>query len=318
MTRLLLHSDRPEQFEPVIRARFPQIEISRCVTYAGIADALRTAEPDIVLSHKFESRPYPGRSLVDADHVRWIHVGGTGVDHFRPWPSDRLTITNSAGAPRVAIAEYVMGAIYAMNLHLPECLRAQSGRKWIARSIRVAEGDTIVVIGLGRIGRTICSKAKAAGLRVLGVRLRPERVPDVDEVFAPERMKAALMQADYVAVAVPLTERTVDLLDADAIAAIKPGAVVVNVARGGVVNEQHLIAALQSGHVRGAVIDVFETEPLPPDSSFWHMNNVIVTPHMAGFFEGWEKATLDIFCCNLERWLTARPLINEVDPALGY
>jgi phosphoglycerate dehydrogenase-like enzyme len=318
VTRLLLHSDHPEKFEPVIHGRFPQIDISCCRTYAGLVDALQAARPDIVLSHKFETRPYPGRALVDAGHVRWIHVGGTGVDHFRPWARERLTITNSAGAPRIAISEYVMGAIYALNHHLPDCFRAQSGREWIARSIRVTEGGTVVVIGLGRIGRAICGKAKAAGLRVLGVRQRAEPVPDVEEVFLPERMKIALGQADYVVVAVPLTDRTIDLLDAEAISAIKPGALVVNVARGGVVNEPSLIAALATGRIRGAVIDVFQTEPLPSDSPFWRLDNVIVTPHMAGFFDGWEQATVDIFCQNLERWLVGQPLINEVDPAIGY
>jgi phosphoglycerate dehydrogenase-like enzyme len=318
LPRLLLHSDRPELFEPVIRARFPQIEISCCETYAAISAALRAAQPEIVLSHKFERQPYPGRALVDAQSVRWIQVGGTGVDHFRPWLRDRLRITNSAGSPRIAIAEYVIGAIYALNHQLPDCFRAQAEHKWVPRSIRVTEGGTVVVIGLGRIGRSICSKAKAAGLKVLGVRAHPEAVPDVDEVFSPDRMKIALVQADYVVVAVPLTERTVDLLDADAIAAIKPGAVVINVSRGGVVNEPSLLRALQSGHVRGAVIDVFQTEPLASDSPFWQLGNVIVTPHIAGFFDGWEKATVDIFCQNLDRWISGKPLLNEVDPDIGY
>jgi phosphoglycerate dehydrogenase-like enzyme len=316
--RLLLHSDRPEAFAPAIRTRFPQVAISVCGSYAEIAAALQAAQPDIVLSHKFEPRPYPGRALVDAECVRWIHVGGTGVDHFRPWPRARLTVTNSAGAPRIAIAEYVMGAIYALNHHLPDCFHAQAGRQWITRAIRVTQGGTAVVIGLGRIGGAICGKAKAAGLRVLGVRRRSEPVPDVDEVFPAERMRIALAQADYVVVAVPLTERTAGLLDAEAIAAIKPGALLVNVARGGVVDEPALIAALRSGHIRGAVLDVFQTEPLPADSPFWFLGNVIVTPHMAGFFDGWEQATLEIFCQNLARWLAEQPLLNEVDPALGY
>jgi phosphoglycerate dehydrogenase-like enzyme len=318
LLRLLLHSDRPEQFEPDIRARFPQIEISHCGTYADISSAIQTQCPNIVFSHKFESQPYPGRALVDGPSVRWIHVGGTGVDHLRPWSRDRLRVTNSAGASRVAIAEYVLGAIYALNLHLPACLKAQSESKWIARSIRVAEGDTIVVIGLGRIGSAICSKAKGAGLKVLGVRARPDPVPEVDEVFASDSMTTALGRADYVVLAVPLTEQTSNLLNDEAISTIKPGALLINVSRGGVVNEQSLLAALRAGHIRGAVLDVFQIEPLPADSPFWQLDNVIVTPHMAGFFEGWERATLDIFCRNLDRWISGLPLINEVDPEAGY
>jgi phosphoglycerate dehydrogenase-like enzyme len=317
--RLLLHSDRPALFLEIIRPRFPQLAISHCGSYAGIAAALQALQPEIVLSHKFEQGPYPGRALVDAPSVRWIHVGGTGVDHFRPWPRERLTITNSAGAPRTAIAEYVIGAIYALNHHLPDRFRAQLRHEWTAGSIRITAGGTVVVIGLGRIGRAIGAKAKAAGLRVLGVRTRAEPVPDVDEVFTPERMSDALMQADYVVVVVPLTERTAALIDARAIAAIKPGALLINVSRGGVVDEPSLLAALRSGRIRGAVIDVFATEPLPPESPFWRLDNVIITPHVAGFFDGWQQPTADIFCENLDRWLSGRrPLVNEVDPDIGY
>jgi phosphoglycerate dehydrogenase-like enzyme len=318
LPRLLLHSDRPQIFESAIRAQFPKIEISRCQTYSEIVGSLRVARPDVVLSHKFEARPYPGQALVEAESVRWVHVGGTGVDHFRPWRRDRIRITNSAGAPRVAIAEYVIGAIYALNHRLNEYLRAQARQQWVTYRIRVAEGGTIAVVGLGRIGRSICSKAKAAGLRVLGIRAHPEAVPDVDEVFTPDRMKIALGQADYVAVAVPLTEHTSALLHGDAIAAIKPGAILINVSRGGVVDEPSLIEALRSGHLRGAVVDVFLKEPLPSDSPLWHLDNVIVTPHIAGFFEGWEMATISIFCENLVRWIAKEPLLNEVDPDVGY
>jgi phosphoglycerate dehydrogenase-like enzyme len=316
---LLLHSDRPALFFDIIRARFPQLAISHCSTYEGIATALHSVQPDIVLSHKFEHRPYPGRALVDAPSVRWIHVGGTGVDHFRPWPRDRLTITNSAGAPRAAMAEYVLGAIYALNLGLPDRFRAQLRREWIPGSIRVTAGGTIVVIGLGRIGRSICAIAKAAGLRVLGVRTRAEPVPEVDEVFTTDRMNDALTQADYVVVVVPLTDRTTALIDERAITAIRPGALLVNVSRGGVVDETSLLSALRSGHLRGAVIDVFEIEPLPSESPFWQLDNVLVTPHVAGFFDGWEQATAEIFCENLARWLAGqRPLLNEVDADIGY
>jgi phosphoglycerate dehydrogenase-like enzyme len=316
--RVLLHSDRPERFEEIIRPRFPQLGIFHCRTYSEIATALDAVQPDIVLSHKFEKGAYPGRVLVDAHSVRWIHVGGTGVDHFRPWPGDRLTITNSAGAPRVAMAEYVIGAIYALNHRFPHYFRAQLGHAWVPGSSRVTEGGTIVVVGLGRIGRSICSRAKAVGLRVLGIRSHAEPVPDVDEIFTPDRMKAALRQADYVAVVVPLTAHTVELLDAAAIAAIKPGALLINVSRGTIVNEPSLLQALTAGHIRGAAIDVFQTEPLPPESPFWQLENVIITPHVAGFFEGWENATVDIFCLNLERRLAGQALLNVVDPDIGY
>jgi phosphoglycerate dehydrogenase-like enzyme len=317
--RVLVHSDRSALFLDIVRARFPQLAIWHCGSYAGLAAAIDAFEPEIVLSHKFEAGPYPGRALVEAVSVRWIQVGGTGIDHLRPWPRQRLTVTNSAGAPRVAMAEYVIGAIYALNQHLPDRLRAQLKREWVPGSIRVTAGGTLVVIGLGRIGRSICAKAKAIGLRVLGVRTRAEPVPEVDGLFTSEQLNLALAQADYVAVVVPLTERSVGLIDARAIAAMRPQALLINVSRGGVVDEASLLDALRSGRLRGAAIDVFATEPLPPESPFWQLDNVIVTPHIAGFFDGWEQVTADIFCENLARWLAGRrPLLNEVDPGIGY
>jgi phosphoglycerate dehydrogenase-like enzyme len=240
------------------------------------------------------------------------------VDHFVPWPADRLTITNSAGAPSEAIAEYVIGAIYAINHRLPGYFRAQLRHEWRPTGIRLTRGGTIVVIGLGRIGRAICGKARDVGLRVLGVRSRAEPVAEVEQVFATERITDALEQADYAVVVVPLTNATTDLFDREAISALKPGAVLVNVSRGGVVNETALIDALRSSRIRGAVLDVFSTEPLPANSPLWTMENVIVTPHVAGFFDGWEAAAAEILCENIDRWISGRPLVNVVDPERGY
>ncbi len=320
MVTILIHSDTPELFEERVRSRFPDRELTfvHCRTYDGIHAALEDARPDIVLSHKFDREPYPGRAIADAPSVRWIHAGGTGVDHFAPWDERRLVVTNSPGLPRLAMSEYAIGAIYALNQNFPRYHRQQLRREWRRGTVRQSEAGTLVVVGLGRIGRAVCARAKAAGMSVIGVRRRAEPIQEADEVIPVDRLHEALARADYLVVIVPLTEETRGLIDAAALAAMKPGALVVNISRGGVVVDDALVAALESGQVRGACLDVFETEPLPEESPFWDMENVIVTPHVAGFVDGWQHGVADLFCDNLERWLAGKPLNDTVDPRQGY
>lgn len=316
--RLFLHTDRPEVLEPIVRERFPDADIVCCQTYAALAESLARHRPEIVFTHKFEAGRYPGRTVVDAPSVKWIHVAGTGFDHLRPWPADRVTVTNSAGTPGPAMAEFVMGAIYALNQNRPRYFGDQADRVWRPGTIRLTRGSTMVVVGLGRIGRAIAASARANGLRVLAVRTRAEPETEADEVFASAQMSEALARADVVVVVLPLTEATTGLVGRTEIAAIRPGALLVNVSRGGVVDEGALVDALRAGHLRGAALDVFAQEPLPADSPFWELENVLVTPHVAGHFVGWEAAATAIFCDNVERWLAGRDLVNRIDPARAY
>jgi phosphoglycerate dehydrogenase-like enzyme len=312
--RLLVHSDRAALFLDRIIRDFSGVEVDACDSYAGIDDALRRTRPEIVLSHKFEDARYPGETVAGFESVRWIHCGGTGVDHFWPWDESRLTVTNSPGIAAQVMAEYAIGAIYALNLHFPRYMRQQHRHEWVRGTVRQTEGGTIAVIGLGRIGRAICARAKAAGLTVIGVRSGQGHVEETDRTLGADRLREALAAADYVVVIVPHTSRTTNLLDAAALAAMKRGAFLVNLSRGGIVDEAALVEALRKGQIGGAVLDVFADEPLPPDSAFWDLENLLVTPHSAGFVEGWETPVAELFCRNLDRWLRGAVLENIVDP----
>jgi phosphoglycerate dehydrogenase-like enzyme len=315
--RVLVHSDRPQHFVPGIRKRFPQVSVSVCETYAGIAQAIERERPEIVLSHKFENAAYPGLAVSGAPGIRWIHCGGTGVDHFAPWDGERVTITNSPGVASVAMSEYALAAIYALNLYFPHYARLQHERRWLRGTVRQTQGGTAVVIGLGRIGRRIAARLKGAGLTVIGIRSRAEPVPEADRTLPISRLKEALAEADHIVVIVPLTAATRGLIDRAALDAVRPGAFLVNLSRGGVVDETALLDALRDGRIGGAALDVFENEPLPPDSPFWDLANVIVTPHSAGFVEGWESIVCEMFCDNLGRWLDGKSLCNVVASESG-
>jgi phosphoglycerate dehydrogenase-like enzyme len=155
-------------------------------------------------------------------------------------------------------------------------------------------------------------------MQVVGIRARPAPTAHVDRVEPMEQLHSVLGIADFVVVCLPLTPTTRGLIDAAAFRALKPGAVLVDVSRGSIVRQAALVDALKSGRLKGAVLDVFETEPLPKDNPLWDMENVIVTPHCSSVYDGWEQRSVEMFCDNLDRWKRGEPLRNVVDPTRGY
>lgn len=316
--QVLVHCDTPEDVLDLIESRFPQLPVATCRSYDELATVAAQTRPGIVLSYKFEPRRYPAEAIRDLDSVRWIHVGGAGCDHLMPWDPTALTVTNASGTQGRVMAEFTLCAAFGHNLRFPQYIRQQADRCWQPRMLRQTAGSTMAVLGTGRNGQAIAALAQAVGLTTLGVRTRPGSLPGFDEVHAVAHLQAILARADVVVVVLPLTEYTRNLVDAAALDAMKPGALLVNLARGGVVDESALAARLETGHVGGAVLDVFATEPLPPESPLWDLDNGVVTPHTAALFEGWKRAAAEVFCENLDRWLAGSPLTNVVDPEKGY
>ena len=315
---ILIHHDRPDLFRDLIEPACPDARLTYCRNYDGLADAVSEAQPEIVLSYKFAQRPYPRASILASSSVRWIHCGGAGIDHLVPWDTAQVTVTNSAGIAAAAIAEYALGAVYALNMRLPLYMRQQAAQDWASGEVSTGSRQTLCVIGLGHIGSAIARMARGAGLTVIGVRRGDGPSDAVEEVYPITRLTEALSRADHTVVIVPLTPETRGLLGTVEIAAMKPGSTLINVSRGGVVAEAPLIAALSEARLSGAVLDVFAAEPLPEDSPFWTLPNVIVTPHVAGSFKGWERAAAEVFRDNLRHYLAGQPLSNVADPARGY
>ena len=317
--RVLLLHDRPQLYLDALRARFPAINFTTCTEPDGIAAALAAARPQVVFSCKCAGLPGPvHRAALDWLDVQWIQVAGTGFDHLQPVDRGDVVITNGAGVLAPFMAETVLGAMLMLNTGFHTYLAQQRERRWQMQPWSALAGKTALIIGLGTIGRRVAQHARHLGMQVLGLRAGAGRVRDVHEMVQPDQMHAALARADVVCVHVPLVASTRNLLDAQAFAHMKPGVIIVNTARGGVMDEDALLAALHEGRVAAAHLDVFAREPLPADSALWDAPNLVITPHMADAVSDWETRFAQFFADNLERWLAGEPLLNEVDPARGY
>jgi phosphoglycerate dehydrogenase-like enzyme len=253
-----------------------------------------------------------------AQRLKWLHVFNVGVDH--PIYSEMLArgvrLTTSAGSTAGPIAQTAIMGLLALARGFPRWLHAQRNRQWSPERKtppRDLRGQTVIVLGLGTIGTEIARLARVLGLKVIGVRRGPRRAEDpVDELHPPAALPDLLPRCDWLVIACPLTPETRGLVDARLIAALPRGARIINVARGEIVAEQALIDALRSGHLGGACLDVFEAEPLPPDSPLWNLPNVLVTPHNSAAAAGNDERVLAIFLDNLGRWQRGEPLVNEV------
>lgn len=301
--------------------RLQKVEQWATVRYSTpdqLRDALQGA--DVLLAWDFTSGALP-EAWPAADRLRWVHVAAAGVDKFL-FPglvASDVVVTNSRGVFDDAMAEWVLGTVLAFAKDLPRTLDLQRRREWRHRETERVAGRTALVVGAGSIGRACARLLGAAGLRVRGVG-RGARPGDADfaDIIATTDLDDALGEADYVVITAPLTDQTDRLFDAERLRRMKPTARLINVGRGPIVVTDDLLAALRDGVIAGAALDVFETEPLPPDSPVWDTPGLLVSPHMCGDFIGWLDTLADLFTENFERWLAGERLRNLVDKRLGY
>ncbi|MDX8463701.1 D-2-hydroxyacid dehydrogenase, partial [Mesorhizobium humile] len=226
----------------------------------------------------------------------------------------RLTVTNSAGVAADMMAEYVFGAMLSFSLGLRGFAREQAARNWTAGKVEPIQGKTLLILGLGKTGQAAATRAKAFGMTTLGVRANAKATDHIDEVHAMADLPRLWGRADFILCAVPLLESTRGIVGSEAFAAMKPSAVLIDVSRGGVVDEAALLAALDADRIKGAALDVFATEPLPPAHPLWGYDNVIVTPHCSSVYDGWDVKSARMFADNLTRYRRGEPLANVVDP----
>ena len=256
-----------------------------------------------------------------APQLRWAHTPSAGVEHLLvPAVLERdLTLTNSAGVHAIPIAEFVMAYLLSRAKRLPSYWAAQAEAHW-ARGLELHElyGATMLILGIGGIGQAIAERAAAFGMRIWGSRRTPRPTPHVERVVIGDEWRALLPEADYVVVAAPLTSATRGMVDAAAFAAMKPSALLVNIARGPLVDEVALVEALRSGRIAGAALDTFDHEPLPADHPLWTLPGVMITPHATANSPRMRERQVDLFLENLQRFRSGQPLLNIVDKAAGY
>jgi phosphoglycerate dehydrogenase-like enzyme len=251
-----------------------------------------------------------------------MHFTSAGIDSaLRMGLPDWVTVTNSTGVKAAMVSEHALALLLALVRRLPEALASQGARRWereesFAR-LRTLEGATVCVIGLGEIGRAVARKAKAFDARVIAVSRAGTADGDIEQVFPRLRLGEALAQADAVVICTSADETSHHLIDAAALAAVKANALLVNVARGDIVDGAAVVAALKSGRLAGAGLDVAEVEPIPPESPLWSAPNLIISPHIAGGGSSGYPRQKALFGENLARFTAGKPLVNVCRAPVG-
>lgn len=264
----------------------------------------------------------PRGILERAPKLRWIQMLSAGADSLTKsevWQS-RITITGVSGIHATPISEYVLGTMLMFTKDAARTFRMNQQREWKRYAPELLYGKTVGIIGLGHIGREVARLSKAFGMRVLAVDelrgTRPAR--NVDIMFPVNKLEQMLSGSDFVISCVPLTPKTSKLINEKALKAMKPTAYLINISRGGIVDEDTLIHALEEKQIAGACLDVTVTEPLPPDNRLWDFDNVIITPHVSGNQEDYMGQAVTLFCENLRRYLKGRKLMNIISRKRGY
>lgn len=336
---------------PILSARYRSRDLERIraaapgarlvtVSVEGLADG-PLDDVEVMLRGWLSSEAFD-RLLVRAPHLVWVHSATSGVERaLTPAARERgLVVTNARGVFSRPIAEYVLMMILAVSRRLPQLLELQRERTWQPLEGAELRDVTVGIVGLGSIGRAVGALATAFGCRVVAVRRRPDGDATVqsmdprddqagdgspslgelvlDRVGGPETLPGLLAESDFIVLAAPLTPETTDMIDDETLALVKPGAWLINVARGRLVDERALLRALRDGTLGGAVLDTFRDEPLPATSPFYDLDNVIVTPHTAWSSGRVLDRSVELFCDNLRRFAAGEPLLNVVDPIAGY
>lgn len=265
---------------------------------------------------------FPLRTLATAaPQLAWIHVIGAGVESLMPldWIHPGLTLTNNSGVHVKKVYEFGLMSLLMINARVPQIFSQQVRGEWKQQFTGSPQGKTLLVVGLGDMGGSMAKAGRTLGMRVLGIRRTPKPHPYAEMVHAPKDLHRLLPKADAVVVATPLTADTRHIIGTKELALMKPGAGLVNIGRGPVLDQAAVEKALRSGQLSGAILDVFDPEPLPAGHSLWSAPNVYISPHCSSDDnDDYMPMTLDLALTNAARLARGRRLANVVDPARGY
>jgi len=307
---LLYHPEEAPDYARLVKAPRGVIHVHTCASPEEAADVIGEAE--ILYGWNF-----PQALLAEARHLRWIQSMGAGVENFLvPELSKSVIVTRAAGVFGPWMAEYTLAWCGWITRQIEQLREQQRQRRWAPLRQGLLRGKTLAIVGLGDIGREIARAARTLGMRVVGVSRRGKKLPGVERVYRPSAIDRALAQCDFAVLTLPLTAETRGLIGARELGAMKPTAWIVNIGRGPLIQEAALLRALDAKRIAGAVLDVFETEPPPPDHPFWGRKDVVITPHIAG--PSIPEEIAPIFNDNLRRYLSGKKLRYVVDRHRGY
>jgi phosphoglycerate dehydrogenase-like enzyme len=311
----------PVEGVDALRARFPHLHFVHATTPEERAAALKDC--DAAYTWILDTA-----ELAGAAKLRWVHTSAVAVETLcLPELFARgIAVSNTRGVQAIPIAEHVMAVALGLAKQIPFVIENQQRSRWAQNEFMggrlpwLLKGRTLGLVGVGTIGSEIAKRAEAFGMKVIALRRRPAYgvIGHVERVYGKEQLDEFLAQTHVLVIAAPLTPETLGLMGPAQFAQLPEGAVVINVGRAKIIDTDALIAALQSGHLAGASLDVFPQEPLPSDHPLWTTPNVILTPHTSGFRQGHWDEVVQLFGDNLERWLTGQPLKHQIDPGLGY
>ena len=296
-------------------------EIPHCLikTLADLESAPRDAE---AILHWAGSRDLLRAAFLASPNLHWVHSRSAGLDSllFPELVESPVPLTNGAGVFSQSLGEFTLAVILFFAKDIRRLLRNQEACRWEQFDVEELPGQTVGIVGYGDIGRAVASRVHAMGMRVLALKRHAPstRDPFVDRFYRPGELNAMLADCDFVVAAAPLTPETRHMIGDDAIAAMKPNAVVINVGRGPVIDQAALVRALSTGRIKGAGLDVFEREPIPADDPIFKLPNVLISPHSADHTKDWLNQAMQFFLEQYRRFANGQPLKNIVEKHLGY
>lgn len=302
-----------ELYARELRAAFPHLRFDLVDHHSKAGPYLERAEAviafGVMLSDEIFAR---------GKNIRWVQAMGSGVDGIVDQPSydEKICVTNMQGLHGAPCAEAALASMLTMARSIPRVVDNQRAARWERFPMRLLDGKTAVILGMGVIAEALGPRLKAMNMRVIGVSGAPRAVAGFDEVLPRSAMIESARAADYLILLTPYTKENHHLVNAQMLEAMKPSALLINIARGGVVDEEALVTALQEKRIAGAALDVFAMEPLPEDHILWSMDNVFITPHLAGFHDEYPQRALPILKHNVQKFIDGdfAAMINIVKP----
>ncbi len=299
---------------------FPEVKVDLVEKLADIDPYIGDA--DILVTFGAHLGLDADSILSRAKNLKWVLALGTGVDHIVDVPSLRpeAMVTNMHGMHGVPMTEAAILSMLALAREMPRMLRNQAAHRWERYGSRLLFGKTVGIFGIGAIAEVLGPACKALGMEVVGISSATREVAGFDRMYHRDELRRVIGEFDHFVILTPLTEKTKNIVDADMLAAMKPTAYLVNLARGGIVDEEALIAALRNAKIAGAAIDVFVKEPLPADHPFWEMENVILSPHIGAFNADYISQVLPFAKENMSRYLAGdiENMTNVVRKGSGH